>query len=134
VAQLASVGQTKLTGIRMTTMIHSPVDEETYTLLQEIMADEFAELIDFFITDAEQSLVILHQCVAIQDHAQVGAICHKLKSSSKLIGAFDLAEFAHLLEDYREHHNQQTAATHLNSLQNEFTKVLAWLNQQSTTA
>jgi HPt (histidine-containing phosphotransfer) domain-containing protein len=118
----------------MTTMINSPVDEETYTQLQEIMADEFAELVEFFINDTEQALVALQRCVETQDSVQVGTICHKLKSSCKLIGAFELAEFTHLLEDYREHNNLQVATEHLNSLHTEYPKVLAWLNKQSTTA
>ncbi len=118
----------------MITMINPSVDEETYTLLQEIMADEFAELVECFLTDTEQSIAMLQQGIAAQDSEQVGTICHKLKSSSKLIGAFKLAEFAQLLEDYRKNDDHQMAATHLNSLQGEFAEVLAWLSQQSTTA
>lgn len=115
----------------MTTMTHTPVDEETYSQLQEIMADEFAELIGLFTTDTEQCLITLKQCVATQDSPQVGALCHKLKSSSKLIGAFRLAEFAHLLEDYRENNDHQAAAFHLSQLQAEYTQVLEWLKQQA---
>jgi HPt (histidine-containing phosphotransfer) domain-containing protein len=118
----------------MTTMINASVDEETYAQLQEIMADEFAELVEFFITDTEQALVALQYCIETQDSAETGSICHKLKSSCKLIGAFELAKFAHSLEDYREHNNLQVATAHFNSLQNEFPQVLAWLNQQSAIA
>ena len=115
-------------------MTHTPVDEETYSQLQEIMADEFAELIGLFTTDTEQCLITLKQCVATQDSPQVGALCHKLKSSSKLVGAFELAEYAHLLEDYRENNDQQTAIIHLSHLQAEFTDVLEWLNKQPIAA
>lgn len=118
----------------MTTMIKSPVDTETFGQLQEIMADEFAELIEFFTSDTQECLIALKQGVETQDSAQVGAICHKLKSSSKLVGAFELAEFAHLLEDYRENNDQQTAIIHLSHLQAEFTDVLEWLNKQPIAA
>ncbi|SEA81687.1 Hpt domain-containing protein [Thiothrix caldifontis] len=112
----------------------TPVDEETYALLQEIMADEFTELVEFFLTDTEQSLVLLQHCVATQDSTQVGTLCHKLKSSSKLIGAFQLAEFTNLLEDYKDHHDQQIARTHLNHLCAEFTQVVGWLKQKPAIA
>ena len=118
----------------MTTMIPHPVDTATYTELQDIMADEFAELIEFFITDTQQCLITLQHCLTTQDSEQVGAICHKLKSSCKLIGAFPLAEFAHSLEEYRENHDQAAAAQHLSQLQVEFTQVLDWLNQHTATA
>lgn len=114
----------------MTTMITSPIDEETYTLLQEIMADEFTELVECFLTDAQQGIATLQQCLATQDSEQVGTICHKLKSSSKLIGAFGMAELTHLLEAYKEDHNQPLAATHLQNLIHEFAQVQDWLGQQ----
>ncbi|WML91461.1 Hpt domain-containing protein [Thiothrix lacustris] len=118
----------------MTTTTNTPVDAETYIMLQEIMADEFAELVEFFITDTDQCIITLKQSVEIHDSAQVGAICHKLKSSSKLIGAFELAELAHLLEDYRENNDQQAAAVYLEKLQAEHSKVLEWLKQQPVIA
>jgi FOG: HPt domain len=112
----------------------TPVDEETYALLQEIMADEFTELVEFFLTDTEQSLLLLQQCVDTQDSAQVGILCHKLKSSSRLIGAFKLAAVTNLLEDYKDHHDQQIARTHLNHLCAEFTHVADWIKQQPAIA
>ncbi|QQZ27815.1 Hpt domain-containing protein [Thiothrix subterranea] len=113
---------------------HSPIDATTYAELQEIMADEFAEIIDFFITDTESSLELLQQCVDTQDSAQVGTICHKLKSSSKIIGAFALADITHLLERYKDHQDQPTAFLHITQMREEFVSVLAWLKQQPAIA
>ncbi|OQX02986.1 MAG: hypothetical protein BWK73_40920 [Thiothrix lacustris] len=113
---------------------HSPINATTYAELQEIMADEFAEIIDFFITDTESSLKLLQHCVDTQDSAQVGTICHKLKSSSKIIGAFELAEFTRLLEDYKDHQNQTAAALHISQMREEFSRVLTWLKQQPAIA
>jgi HPt (histidine-containing phosphotransfer) domain-containing protein len=118
----------------MTTMIPQPVDAATYIDLQDIMADEFTELVEFFLTDTQQCLIILQQCITTQDSEQVGAICHKLKSSCKLIGAFALAEFAHLLEDYRENNDQAAATKHLSQLQAEFARVIEWINQHTAAA
>ncbi len=112
----------------MTTMTPSPVDEETYSQLLEIMADEFAELVDCFRDDADQVIPQLQQHVADADSEAVGCVCHKLKSSSKLIGAFGMAEFARLLEDYKTHQDQQQAATHLQHLNEEYARVKDWLD------
>lgn len=108
----------------------SPIHAATYTELQEIMADEFAEIIEFFITDTESSLALLQHCVDIQDSTQVGALCHKLKSSSKIIGAFELAEITRLLEEYKDHRDQSTASLHVMQMREEFSRALVWLKQQ----
>ena len=113
---------------------HSPINAATYTELQEIMADEFAEIIDFFITDTESSLELLQHCVDTQDSAQVGTLCHKLKSSSKIIGAFELAEITRLLEEYKDHQAQATASLHVTQMREEFSRVLTWLKQQAAIA
>lgn len=113
---------------------HSPVDATTYAELQEIMADEFAEIIEFFLTDTESSLELLQHYVDTQDSVQVGTLCHKLKSSSKIIGAFTLAELTRLLEEYKDHQDQQTAHLHLNQLSEEFSRVLTWLKRQPAIA
>ncbi len=113
----------------MTTMITSPVDEETYSQLLEIMADEFAELVDCFRKDADLAVPVLQQHIEVADSEAVGAICHKLKSSSKLIGAFKMAEFARLLEDYKISQDQQLARNHLQQLREEYTRVKEWLDE-----
>lgn len=114
--------------VQMTTMIPSPLDEETYTQLLEIMADEFAELVDCFRSDADQAMPQLQQHLEEADSEAVGCICHKLKSSSKLIGAFAMAEFARLLEDYKTHQDQQQAGVHLRHLNEEYARVKEWLD------
>lgn len=116
--------------ITMNTMINSPVDEETYSMLQEIMADEFDELVECFRLDTEQAVATLQECVDTRNSEHVGAICHKLKSSSKLIGALELAEFARLLENYKYDQNHQEALAHLHKLRSEFARVMDWLSNQ----
>ncbi|EIJ33926.1 Hpt domain-containing protein [Thiothrix nivea] len=112
----------------MTIMPSSPIDEETYSQLLDIMADEFAELVNCFRDDSDQALRLLQQHVNAEDSAAVGIICHKLKSSSKLIGAFKMAEFARLLEDYKDDNDQQLAETHVQQLCDEYARVQEWLD------
>ena len=111
----------------MTNTQTQPVNEETYTTLQEIMGDEFAELVGFFREDAEQALATLPHSIETANSLDVSGICHKLKSSSRLIGAMEMAEFARLLEEYKRHQDQQMAQNHLNALTHEYSRVIAWL-------
>lgn len=92
------------------------------------MAEGFTELVDVFRADTISALSRLEQCVAQADAVQVGCICHKLKSSSKLIGALKMAEWASLLETYKDDHNQARAREHLQALLAEYTQVKAWLD------
>lgn len=104
------------------------IDEETYTMLQDIMEDEFAELVDVFRKDVLSALDALQQCLAQADAEEVGCICHKLKSSSMLIGAFGMAEFARLLGEYKDDHDLARANRHFQQLVTEYTYVATWLD------
>jgi HPt (histidine-containing phosphotransfer) domain-containing protein len=104
------------------------IDKQVYNELQEIMAEGFTELIEVFRADTLSALNRLEQSVAQADAVQVGCICHKLKSSSKLIGAFKMAEWASLLETYKDDHDQMRANRHLQALQAEYLQVKAWLD------
>lgn len=112
----------------MATIMTTPVDEEVYSQLLDIMADEFVELLDCFRDDANQAFPVLQQHIEAAESDAVGAICHKLKSSSKLIGALEMAEFARSLEDYKDDHNQDLARTHLQQLREEYARVQNWLD------
>lgn len=111
----------------MTTITYV-IDKQTYNELQEIMAEEFSELVDVFRADTVLALKGLEQSIAQADALQVGCICHKLKSSSKLIGAFQMAEWARLLEMYKDDHNLVRASEHLQQLFTEYARVVAWLD------
>ncbi|MFZ1343402.1 Hpt domain-containing protein [Thiothrix eikelboomii] len=106
----------------------SVIDKQVYNELQDIMAEGFTELVEVFRADTVSALSRLEHCVAQADAIQVGCICHKLKSSSKLIGAFKMAEWASLLETYKDDHNQARAQGHLQALLAEYAQVKAWLD------
>lgn len=112
----------------MTEPYMTPVDADTYFMLQDIMGEEFAELVGFFREDTEKALSTLQQAITNQDFIHVGGICHKLKSSSQLVGALELAEIATALEDYKQHHNPTAANQQLVALASEYARVAAWLD------
>lgn len=95
------------------------------------MDEEFTELVDSFRDDAQEAITLLQLALDTQDRATVGNICHKLKSSSQLIGAFEMAEFTRQLEHYKHGQPQQEALALLQDLRHEFGEVQNWLDSQS---
>ena len=114
-------------GMMTITTAHT-IDADTYHELQEIMADEFTELLDVFHQDVVAAIDALQQSITQGDSQQVGIICHKLKSSSRLIGAFGMAELARLLEEYKDDQDQIRAMQHWQQLNTTYTEVCVWLN------
>ncbi len=100
------------------------IDQETYELLRDLMGEEgFEEILSFFCSDTQQAIQNLQQAVAEQQAEYVGGICHKLKSSSKLVGANNMAELSSTLEAYTEHKNQAEATHLVQQLEAEFIRV-----------
>ncbi|MGB0845375.1 MAG: Hpt domain-containing protein [Thiolinea sp.] len=117
----------------MTTNYTDAIDQETYSLLQDLMGEEgFEEIIDFFCSDTKQAVNNLRQAINDQKADFVGGVCHKLKSSSKLIGAFTMADIATELELYADHKNATLASQLLDQLETEFQRAEQWI--QSATA
>ena len=104
------------------------INQETYGLLRDLMGEEgFEEIISFFCSDTQQAINNLQQAIAERRAEYVGGICHKLKSSSKLIGAYNMAELSTELESYTEHKDQAMAIDLLKRLESEFLLVTRWI-------
>ena len=58
----------------------------------------FVELLDTFLTDADQYLGELDAAVAVGDHAALQRPAHSLKSNAMNVGATRLAELSRALE------------------------------------
>ncbi len=106
------------------------ISQETYELLHDLMGEEgFDEIISFFCSDTQQAIDNLQQAIAEHRAEYVGGICHKLKSSSKLIGAYNMAKLSTELELYTEHKDQLMAIDLLKRLESEFVRVKQWIEQ-----
>lgn len=120
--------------MRQITMFKSsatPIDPDTYAQLEELMGEEgFQEVIDFFMSDTQQAIKNLPLAINKQQPDHVGAICHKLKSSCQLIGAFTMAELCRSLETYVENKDAAFARQVFLRLEAEFQRVEQQLEQQ----
>ncbi len=107
------------------------IDVQTYSLLQELMGDDgFQEIINVFREDTLRSVEHLAQAIQHEQSDVVGGICHRLKSSSKLVGALELADLVTELEHYRQHHDTARAQRIQTAIQQELERVIDWLDQQ----
>lgn len=81
-----------------------PIDSATLSRLKsDIGADQFAELIGDYIEDAARLLASIGDAVAKADAEGVMRGAHTLKSTSRVLGALELAELcANLERDGRE--------------------------------
>ncbi|CAA6801195.1 MAG: Unknown protein [uncultured Thiotrichaceae bacterium] len=109
----------------------NPIDMDTYSQLEELMGDEgFQEIIDFFMLDTHKAMKSIPHAINHQHSDHVGAICHKLKSSCKLLGAFTMAELCGLLEAYKDNKDDLFAAQTFLKLEAEFQRVEQQLKEE----
>ena len=121
----------------MLTTANSAIDIETFNLLKDLMDDEgFEEIIDFFCTDTDQALKNIRMAIKKGQVDYIECACHKLKSSSKLIGALRLAELSTKLEQVQQLNAATPGAADrlLQQLEQEFSLTRQWLAETGITA
>lgn len=74
-------------------------DVEALTMLEEIMEDEFPELIRVYIADSDPRLDALQQALADENPGELRELAHSLKGSSANISALPLADLCFQIED-----------------------------------
>ena len=75
-----------------------PVDIAVLNELRAIMADEFNLLINVFISDSEQRIMMLEKAIAERYAEALRGAAHSFKGSSLNISAARLTEFCRQLE------------------------------------
>lgn len=76
-------------------MADTHLDHDVLSALQEVMEDEYSMLLDTFLADSEERLVLLHTA---GDAETLGATAHSFKGSCSNMGAIRLAQLCHELE------------------------------------
>lgn len=89
------------------------IDRHVYDELKDLMGESgFREVIDLFIADTRCAIDNLCQAVEAQQFDYVGAVCHKLKSSSKLVGAVTMTHWCEYIEAGCEGDQQNLSMLH----------------------
>lgn len=113
----------------MTTRPEQHVDISALQDLKDIMEDEYANLINTFITDSSTKLDELATIIARADADGLRKTAHSLKGSSSNICAGALSEQARQLEFMGKEGQVEGAAVLLEQMKTEFQTVKTILSQ-----
>ncbi|MEZ5535957.1 MAG: Hpt domain-containing protein [Thiolinea sp.] len=114
----------------MSKFLIDAVDQSTYNGLKVLMGDEgFAEIIGLFVSDTHQAIKDLRPAIAGQQLDYISSVCHKMKSSSRLIGAFEMAKWCEQLEECTTQPGMTPIGAY-EHLQAEFKRVEVWLAEE----
>lgn len=69
------------------------------TEMQDVMEEEFQELMELFLSDAQTQLTQIETAYAAGDAETLARTAHALKSSSGYVGAAQMAELARSLDE-----------------------------------
>ncbi|GGM03067.1 Hpt domain-containing protein [Pseudomonas asuensis] len=75
------------------------LDTDTLVALQEIMEDEYGNLLDTYISDSEERIRALRNACGAQDLVQLRHVAHSFKGSSSNMGAIILTNLCRDLEE-----------------------------------
>ncbi|WP_339082295.1 Hpt domain-containing protein [Pseudomonas sp. TMP9] len=75
------------------------LDSSVLVTLQDVMEDEYPVLLDTFLVDSEERLLILHQAEQAADALALQLAAHSFKGSCSNMGALMLAGLCKQLEE-----------------------------------
>ena len=96
------------------------VDNHVLNALREVMEDEFALLLDTFLSDSDERLRLLRQAQAQGDAQAMRMAAHSFKGSCSNMGAVLLAGLCKQLEDLARREQLDDVAPLLGHIEREF--------------
>ena len=96
------------------------VDNHVLSALREVMEDEFALLLDTFLTDSDERLRLLREAEAQDDASAMRMAAHSFKGSCSNMGAVLLAGLCKQLEDLARREQLDDVAALLGHIEREF--------------
>jgi len=107
-----------LTGTPVATATEQPqLDEHALEQLRELMQEDFADIVETYLSDTPSQLAAMSIALSRGDNAMLSRGAHSLKSSSQSMGAHEVAEAAARLESAARAGNaQQTLNDRLTEL------------------
>ena len=101
-------------------MADTHLDRDVLSALQEVMEDGYPELLETFLADAEERLVLLRKA---DDALELMNAAHSFKGSSSNMGAVRLAALCHELEQRAKHKNLSGVEKLVGEIDGEFALV-----------
>ena len=101
---------------------------EIFEEVHALMGDKFKFLITSYRKDSKKLLELVKQGIEKNDSTLLFESAHTLKSSSRHIGALNLSKVSEDMEKYGKAQNLDAAKNTLNTLENEFLKLMKSLD------
>lgn len=101
------------------------VDKAVIAGLKDIMGDEYAILLEAYLTDSDQRLRLAQQAVAEHDSSALREAVHSFKGSCGNVGALELAHLCQALECAADKQNQSVIEGLLAQIKTEMMTVKA---------
>ena len=109
----------------------SPViDSEQFEEMRDLLDDEFEELIQGYILDSQARLATLRSALLNNDNATGYDAAHTLKGASANLGAIQLAQLCHQLQEACREQQIHAQAALLDSIENALRLVQQEINQR----
>ncbi len=83
---------------------NSIIDEIQFEDMRELLEEDFAELLQTFIDDSKQRIVMMQSAQANDDNANCFEFAHALKGASATLGAIQLVALSEQLEQACRNH------------------------------
>ncbi|NNM52994.1 MAG: Hpt domain-containing protein [Pseudomonadales bacterium] len=104
-------------------------DEMTISSLRDIMGEDFDDLLQTFMTDADVRMDSVRQAIDSGDAEALRKAAHSFKGSSVNVGARRLSEVCRMLEDALVQGQQPDAQEFLVALTREYEQVVESVNR-----
>jgi HPt (histidine-containing phosphotransfer) domain-containing protein len=101
----------------------SHFDTEALSMLEEIMEDEFPDLIQVYIADSDPRVNALQQALDAKDCTQLRHISHSFKGASGNIAALPLADLCFKLEEDAHGDSLENIPSLISRIDNEYQSV-----------
>jgi HPt (histidine-containing phosphotransfer) domain-containing protein len=98
----------------------SHFDTEALTLLEEIMGDDFSELIQVFVVDSDPKVSALHCALEENNSLELREIAHSFKGASSNLSALPLADLCFKIEENALHTNLEGMQTLIAAIETEY--------------
>jgi len=100
-------------------------DLDGLAMLEEVMEEEFPELVRVFLQDSSPRCEALRSAFAAQDSEQVREIAHSFKGASANLSAVQLAELCFVVETAGRENNLAGLNDKIDAIEAEFAQVKA---------
>ncbi|WP_131668891.1 Hpt domain-containing protein [Psychrobacter pygoscelis] len=108
----------------------SLIDSEQFEEMRDLLDDEFDDLVQAYILDSQARLTTLRSALLNNDNATGYDAAHTLKGASANLGATQLAQLCHQLQEACREQQISAQAALLDSIENTLYLVQQEINQR----